>query len=246
MFELSSETRVAELQDESPAMMEALMSTGIFRSGDDASATIGDLCWNFGLNPAVMLNVLVRAQAKEAPSDVDVSELEGMTLTQVVENIETSHHAYLREALPLIGQLVGRVAQVHGDTDERLIKIRELMEKLSADLENHMLHEEEALFQIARDLDSGDAVRPTRCGDKIGGPIACMENEHEAARLELSELRKLTDNYAEPGHACNTYRRMLAELARFDRDMVVHMHKEDKVLFPRAVDAQAALREAGQ
>ena len=43
MFELSSETRVAELHDESPAMLTKLKSTGIFKEGDDAEVSIGDL-----------------------------------------------------------------------------------------------------------------------------------------------------------------------------------------------------------
>ena len=41
MFELSSETRVADLQIQSPAMMTALISTGIFQEGEDPDVTIG-------------------------------------------------------------------------------------------------------------------------------------------------------------------------------------------------------------
>ena len=67
MFELSSETRVADLQTQSPAMMTALMSTGIFRQGDNPDLTIAELCWNFGLNPLILLNILARANAAESP-----------------------------------------------------------------------------------------------------------------------------------------------------------------------------------
>lgn len=242
MFELSSQTTVAEIQAESPAMMKALLATGIFREGDDASVTIDKLCMGYGLNPGIILNTLERAWAKEAPSDIDISELDGMTLTQIVENIETRHHAYLREALPVIGQLIARVVSVHGSADDRLTEIHKLFGKMSADLENHMLHEEEALFPMVRDMEADGAVKPTRCGDAVGGPILCMENDHDLAREELAQLRKLTDNYAVPGHACEAYRQMLEELGRFDRDMVVHIHKENEVLFPGAVKAQAALR----
>jgi regulator of cell morphogenesis and NO signaling len=245
-MELSSHTRVAELQAESPAMMAALLSTGIFRKDDDPGKTIDELCWDFGLNPAILLSTLARAWATEAPSNIDISELDGMTLTQVVENIETSHHVYLRETLPVIGQLIDRVADAHGASDERLIDIRLLFARLAADLENHMLHEEEALFPMVRDMESDGAVKPTRCGEAVGGPIACMENEHEIARRELADLRDLTDNYAVPEYACGTYRKMIEQLARFDEDMVVHMHKEDKLLFPRALEAQAALRAGSQ
>lgn len=245
MFKLSSETTVAEIQAESPAMMKALTATGIFRDGDDANATIDGLCLGFGLNPSIILNTLERAWANEAPANIDVSELDGMTLTQIVENIESKHHVYLRETLPAVEELIGRVVSVHGSGDDRLAEIHKLFVKMSADLENHMLHEEEALFPMVRDMELDGAIKPTRCGDAVGGPILCMENDHDLAREELAQLRKLTDDYAVPGGACATYRRMLEELGRFDQDMVVHIHKENEVLFPGAVKAQAALRAGG-
>ncbi|TDJ46920.1 MAG: hypothetical protein E2O52_03995, partial [Gammaproteobacteria bacterium] len=117
MIALSSETRVAELQAASPVMLAALTSTGIFREGADAEVTIGELCWDFGLNPLILLNTLARAQPAEAPVDIDVSELDGLTLTQIVEHIEATHHAYLRGAFPAISTLIDTVVRVHGADD---------------------------------------------------------------------------------------------------------------------------------
>jgi len=245
MLELNSNTRVAELQDESPAMIAALLSTGIFREGDNPEVTIDELCLGFGLNPLIILNALARAWATEVPADIDVSELDGMTLTQVAENIESLHHAYLRETLPVIGELLDRVVSVHGASDARLADVRELFGKMSADMENHLLHEEEALFPMVRDMETDGAIQPTRCGDAVGGPILCMENDHEVVREELGRLRELTDDYAVPANACMKYRKVLELLGEFNQNTVVHIHKEEKVLFPGAIKAQAALREGG-
>jgi regulator of cell morphogenesis and NO signaling len=245
MFELTSETRITELQAESPAMMGTLISTGMFREGANPDVTIDKLCWDFGLNPAILLNMLARAWAAERPSNIDVSELDGMTLTQVVENIESSHHVYLRETMPAIGELIGRVVNAHGASDDRLTDLQVLFAKMSADLENHMLHEEEALFPMVRDMESDGAIKPTRCGQAVGGPIACMENDHNMAQEELGRLRELTDDYTAPKYACMTYRKMLEQLGQFNEDTLVHIHKEEKVLFPGALKAQAALRERG-
>ena len=243
MFELSSETIVADLQAQSPAMLTALMSTGIFREGDNPDVTIAELCWDAGLNPLILLNILARAQAAEAPSNIDVSELDGLTLTQVVENIETSHHDYLRETLPVVSELIDRVVDAHGASDDRLIDVQTLFGKMSGDLENHMLHEEEALFPMVRDMEVDGAIKPTRCGETVGGPIACMENDHKLAREELRRLSELTDDYAVPENACMAYCKMLEQLGRFVQNTIVHIHKEDKVLFPGALKAQATLRE---
>ena len=243
MLELSSETRIAELEEENPAMVTALKATGIFRDGDDADVTISDLCLGFGLNPLIILNTLARVKPDVVPANVDVSKLESMTLVQVVEHIESMHHAYLRETLPVIGELSARVVAAHGAGDERLVKLQILIEKLATDLENHMLHEEEALFPMCRDMEVDGTVKLTRCGDAVGGPIACMENEHNIAKEELAQVRELTDNFVVPAAACPTYRALLEHLARFDQDMAAHIYKEDTVLFPRALQTQAALRD---
>lgn len=201
------------------------------------------MCWNFGLNPLILLNILARANAAESPSNIDVSELDGLTLTQVVENIESSHHDYLRETLPVICQLLARVVDVHGASDDRLNDVKMLFGKMSVDLENHMLHEEEALFPMVRDMETDGAIKPTRCGVAVGGPIACMENDHKLVQEELARLGELTDDFAAPENACMTYRQMLEYLGQFVQNTLVHIHKEDKVLFPGALEAQAALRE---
>lgn len=244
MLELTSITKVSELQEKSPAMTEALMGTGIFREGDDPDVTLDELCYGFGLNPVVIMRMLMKAGEGEISTGIDVSELDGLTLTQIVENIESLHHVYLRAMMPMISQLLDRVVNAHGDHDIRLVSVKQLFDKMAADLETHMLHEEEALFPMCRDMEIEGKINPTRCGDAVGGPIACMENDHEQAKKELEQLRELTDNFAVPGFACATYRKMLEQLTEFDRNMAVHIHKEDKVLFPGAIKAQAALRES--
>jgi regulator of cell morphogenesis and NO signaling len=62
-----------------------------------------------------------------------------------------------------------------------------------------------------------------------------MESEHRDAGAALQSLRELTDDYTPPDWACNTYRALLDALAWFEHDMHQHIHKEDNVLFPRAI-----------
>jgi regulator of cell morphogenesis and NO signaling len=62
-----------------------------------------------------------------------------------------------------------------------------------------------------------------------------MEHEHDGAGSALERLRELTDGYIPPSWACNTYRALLDALAHLERDMHRHIHKENSVLFPRAL-----------
>ena len=95
------------------------------------------------------------------------------------------------------------------------------------------------LFPLVRQLELTAASGPSR--DALAGPILQMEAEHEGAGQLTAQLRQLTDNFTPNGEACNTHRALLAGLADFEADLHRHVHKENNVLFPRAL----ALATAG-
>jgi regulator of cell morphogenesis and NO signaling len=237
MLTLTARSKVAELQNGPAGLMRTLVSTGIFRDGDNPDVTIGELCWNFGFNPGILLMMLQSANVAEDVPPIDIAPFQAMTLLDLVEHIEDVHHNYLRRNLPVLTGLTSQVAAAHVG-DERLAALNTEMQHIAVELESHLAHEEEALFAMVRDLAIRAAVKPTRCGDAVGGPIACMETEHEAAAKTLKKMRELTNNYTAPAGADETWRQMLAGIAYFDQDMQEHMYKENKVLFPRALDAQ--------
>jgi regulator of cell morphogenesis and NO signaling len=244
MLELNARTRISELQSANPALLEVLKSTGLYREGDNPEVSIGQLCWTFGFNPGILLMMLQSANAPEEPAPIDISVFDGMPLGDIINHIEQSHHVYLREAMPQIEALMARVAAAHGASDERLVKLKDRFHTMAEELELHLRHEEEALFPMVRDLLTKGSITPTRCGSAVGGPITCMENEHNEAADGLKTLRELTDDYAVPSWACATYQAMIDGLVRFDRDLREHMYKENKVLFPRAMDEQEARTRA--
>jgi regulator of cell morphogenesis and NO signaling len=100
---------------------------------------------------------------------------------------------------------------------------------------NHMMKEEHILFPLIRQLETGAETTLRLCGT-IAGPINQMEAEHADAGIALARLNSLTDGYTPPEWACNTYRALLDGLQRFEFDLHQHVHKENNVLFPRALE----------
>jgi regulator of cell morphogenesis and NO signaling len=78
------------------------------------------------------------------------------------------------------------------------------------------------------------------CGS-VANPIRQMEHEHDQAGNALAILRASTDDYTPPEWACNTYRAMLDSLAQLESDMHQHIHKENNVLFPKAIAYEQAI-----
>jgi len=237
VLKLGAQTTIRELQDGPPALMQILRSSGIFRDGDDPALTINELCMSWGLSPGILLMMLAPANVAKAAPLLDIQPFMAMPLPDFVTHIEEVYHAGLRHQLPRLQALAAGAAGSAPD-DPRVNELRTGIDQLAEELLAHLAHEEEALFPMIRGLADGTVVA-TRCGSAVGGPIACMENDHALAERALLRFRELTDDYTTPASACP----MLDLLRDFDRDLREHMYKENEALFPRAVEAQ---REASR
>ena len=102
-----------------------------------------------------------------------------------------------------------------------------------------MFKEERVLFPAIRQLEQS-ADDPSFPFGTVANPIRMMEQEHDDAGYALSRLHSLTRDYQVPEGACNTYRTMLAVLRHLERDMHQHVHKENSILFPRAIELEGA------
>ena len=74
---------------------------------------------------------------------------------------------------------------------------------------------------------------------RIASPIGVMEREHDNAGTALARLRAITSAYAVPDDACPTYRGYYGGLERVERELHEHIHLENNVLFPRAIEMEA-------
>lgn len=149
----------------------------------------------------------------------------------LLQHIQSTHHAYLRQVLPFLVPLSQKVARVHGPTEPRLIELRELVVAIRDALEPHLLLEEEQLFPA---MLAGD--RP----EVVARELATMHAEHGAVGELLHQVRAVTCDFALPGSACNSYRTLFAELETLEADVLTHVHVENHVLAPRFAPAGSA------
>lgn len=193
--------------------------------------TLAEACRQRGIDPQKFLTQLEDFAAIETAPEASMTAL---SLTELANQIEQVHHAYLHTELPRLDKLVTKVAAVHGAKEPRLQQIKEIFLSLSAELTTHLMKEEQVLFPMIRQLEASDTLPAFHCGT-LANPVHRMEAEHEEAGVALAQLRQLTDDFTPPEWACNTYRAMLDALYTFEQDMHQHVHKENNVLFPRAI-----------
>jgi len=158
---------------------------------------------------------------------------------RLIEEIVSTHHAYVRAALPRLIALARKIAQVHGARHPELARVADLVAAVAAEMTTHMMKEEQILFpyivRLADAAAAGTSV-PSAPFGSIVNPIRMMEAEHESSGNAMVEIRQLTGGYTPPADACDTYRVCLKELDAFERDLHAHVHLENNILFPKAVE----------
>ena len=66
-------------------------------------------------------------------------------------------------------------------------------------------------------------------------------SRHGNTHPELARIRELSHNYTAPEGACPTYRGFFQALADFERDLHHHVHLENNILFPRAIELEESV-----
>lgn len=191
-----------------------------------------EACYERELDPAAVLAMLDDIETIDEVATVDIDAL---SIAALCDHIVSIHHEYLRQELPRLDFMTRKVAAVHGEHEPRLAQIRQVFEEFAAELIHHTHHEEEIVFPQLRAIESptGAAVRP----DELRCILSQMEDEHDEAGNALKQFRDLADDFMPPEWACNTFRALYDSLAQLERDMHEHVHKENNVLFPRALAA---------
>ena len=142
-----------------------------------------------------------------------------MTLTELTEHLESTHHVYLKKALPRLVALMDKVHQAHSPRHPELTRLQTVVENLRADLEPHLLKEEQILFPLIRQLEAAQ------------GPIRVMRSEHDGAGELLKEMRTLTSVYVVPKDGCQSFQLLYEGLKELEEDTHLHIYKENNILF---------------
>jgi len=140
--------------------------------------------------------------------------------------------------------LADKVLAAHGGNHPELVHLDELLTRLCADLKPHMFKEEQVLFPyILAMVNAAEQNRavPFAPFGTVNNPVRMMMREHDTAGEILRELRALTTDYTVPADACISYQTLYQALENFEKDLHQHIHLENNVLFPKALELEIAL-----
>jgi regulator of cell morphogenesis and NO signaling len=194
-------------------------------------------CKEKGLDQQKIFNEL--EDLPEKSSDSGFEDWTQFSLTELIDHIESVHHKFLDDALPQLTDLMTKVLSAHGKNHPELFDLEKAIADLDYDLEPHLMKEERVLFQMIKDLEGSITNGGCPC-DSIENPIKVMIQEHDAVAEILQRITKLTNNYSPPEDACETYKLLFKKLKEVEADTHLHIHKENNLLFPKALNEVAS------
>lgn len=210
------------------------------------SKTIAEACNEAGIESEQLIKQLENIAGQFDPDTEYINSLE---LDELCEYIVKRHHAYVRSNIPFLQESIEKICQVHGTNHPELFEIRKLFNESAGQLTMHMQKEEIMLFpyiqkMVKEQTENALISRPTY--GTVSIPIGVMITEHEAEGERFDKIAELTENYSIPEDACTTYEVTINHLRDFENDLHRHIHLENNILFPKAIELESELAQRDQ
>jgi regulator of cell morphogenesis and NO signaling len=234
---------VREIAINNPAAVRVFESFGIdYCCG--GKRPLREACDRANVPVAKVLESL--ADVKAEPISPAEKHWADASFLELIEHIVASHHSYIRQETPRLEILLDKVVSKHGNAHPELAAIRELFSAMARELFAHMLKEDQVLFPFLQKMELAARTGtppPSACFASVGAPIARMLADHDDAGALTARIRDLSGNYIAPAGACPSYCGLYHGLQEFERDLHQHVHLENNILFPRALEMERALQE---
>lgn len=205
--------------------------------------TIEEACEKKGQDSETILNEINAVLNTKNDNTID---FKSWPLDLLADYIEKTHHRYVQDKTQILLPFLDKLCKVHGAAHPELFEINELFKGCAGELAQHMKKEELILFPFIKKMVKAtlqdELVEQPHFGT-VENPIAMMMHEHDAEGERFRKIASLTHNYTPPADACNTYKVTFAMLQEFEEDLHKHIHLENNILFPKAVELEQKFTE---
>jgi regulator of cell morphogenesis and NO signaling len=236
-----TEKTIRELALENPVATKVFERLGIdYCCG--GNHTLEQACHAANIPVDQALKSLDEAQ-RSSPANSTDRNWQREPLGDLVSHITNTHHKYTHDGIARLTPLFAKVCSVHGANHPELLELRDLFTGLTQELTVHLMKEEKVLFPYIIRMEEAviekAPILPPPFGT-VQNPVAMMEHEHDSAGHALRAMREISRGYISPPDACVSYQTLYKALAELEADLHQHIHLENNILFPRAIEMEKA------
>lgn len=203
--------------------------------------SITEVAKKYELDPNLLLKEIETVQHQTDHTNID---FKSWPIDLLADYIEKKHHRYVEAQIPILNQYLAKLCRVHGEHHPELLEITAHFKKSAGELTMHMKKEELIVFPAVRKMIQSKQYQNPLAEQSSGtlqNPIQLMMEEHESEGDRFCLIAGLSDNYTPPSDACNTYRVTFSLLQEFEENLHEHIHLENNILFPKAIDLEKEL-----
>ncbi len=201
----------------------------------NGNLSLQEACKKYKVNFEKLKIELETCKDKIHPVSVDIEQL---SLSELIEHIVDTHHLFLKNAIPQAELHLAKIVSVHGGNHPELKQILNLFADLKNDILLHLKKEEEVLYPEIKKLESSKKINP---GISLSKIIDEIESEHKIVGSIADTIREITNRYSVPDDGCNTFKITYNELKEIERDLHIHIVKENQILHPKALLLEKSL-----
>lgn len=183
-----------------------------------------------GLNESIVLSELNTAYEKWQSEDHDNTDWDAVSLSELVDHIQTRYHANLEDELFGINGLVTKVFRVHGSNYSPLKELFQLYNRFQTELIEHTIKEDNEVFPLILEYEKNSSESLL---ERIHAANGTLEDEHDMTGDLLKQMRKVTNDFTPPVGACATFQLTYARLAELEAETFDHIHLENNILFKK-------------
>lgn len=203
---------------------------------------LADACERKGLD----LNLLLSEIDNLSVRDYDHHRYNEWSPVFLIDYIINNHHHFVRTKLPEIKAYATKVAKVHGKSYPVLNDMLDLFLVLKDEMLSHLDAEERVLFPYIKKMTearkNGTALEREQQTGTAADAIEMMEQEHDEAGNLMAQLEEMSNDFTPPEDACTTFRVYFQNLEGFRDDLHKHVHLENNILFPKALEMEQSFR----
>ncbi|WP_250255172.1 iron-sulfur cluster repair di-iron protein [Chryseobacterium sp. Marseille-Q3244] len=199
--------------------------------------TIEEACNNKKLDPEKIYEEL-EALPKNEGTSIDFNS---WSLDLLADYIEKTHHRYVEEKTSVLQAFLDKLCKVHGGRHPELFEINAIFNESAHDLAAHIKKEKLILFPFVKNIKKSKTSENTLLQPPFGtveNPVHMMQHEHTVEGDRFRKIAEITHEYTPPADACNTYKVAFAMLQDFENDLHKHIHLENNILFPKAIQLE--------
>lgn len=168
----------------------------------------------------------------------DAHDFSNWEPANLIDYIIEKHHTYIRQQIPVLTTYLDQICKAHGKTQPVMFEIRALFAEDAQALLQHLEAEESIVFPMIRDLASSPIDAPSASCVPLSffhEMISTMEQEHVIEGNRWKKIEELTQNF-KLQFGCKVAHVAFSLLHDFQNDLHHHIHLENNILFPGALE----------